>query len=358
MNVVLSTPFEADVLLKGVTEKEKRFLEGFASTQDLDKEYDIIERDALKEAAKDLLANPTVLYEHKHPIGKVVDVEVKNEGLWVKVQLAQAEEGAPGPLLAYAEDVWQLVQQGVLVKFSIRGEVLEARKAYSKEHGRIVTYVTRLRLYEVSVVPVASNEKARILQYYISKALKDWKGGEEMAEEKAQKPVEEKKENEKKETVAKQEGEIEIEEFDEVEEDELEKQRAYYPYPYPYPRPDLRAISDRLDALEKTVAALEKRVATLEQAKKEAEIREGEEESKSVERENEAVEKLVGETMELKKGVDELRKLITEELPIRKGLEIPTTESPRDTKDFRESEAYKKADPTERLHMALRQAGI
>ena len=58
---VYSSTFE-----KSTTNEGKRFIRGYASTSDLDRQREIISRKALEKAKEDLLKNTTVFMDHQH----------------------------------------------------------------------------------------------------------------------------------------------------------------------------------------------------------------------------------------------------------------------------------------------------
>jgi HK97 family phage prohead protease len=140
---------------------KERIVEGYASTYDIDRQYEVITPQALQKAVDALLStNTTVFYEHKHeqfPVGRIVDAKVDDKGLWIKVLISQT-----------ANEVWTLVQEGILNKFSIGGKVLDHYKKFDKKLGRDLTYITNMELYEVSIVGLPANQYA---QFHQSKSL-------------------------------------------------------------------------------------------------------------------------------------------------------------------------------------------
>lgn len=138
-------------------------LEGFASTDNLDLQGDIISPDAIKNSQSDLIASSTVLYNHdiNCPIGRVLDSKfVDGDKLWIKVLISKTEP-----------DKWVKIQEGVLNKFSIRGNILKAEQKWSEQIKDYVRVVTKMELLEVSVVTLPANIEAKSLRWYMSKAL-------------------------------------------------------------------------------------------------------------------------------------------------------------------------------------------
>ncbi len=137
-------------------------VEGYAATPDLDSQADTIEPVALEGAAADLLKNTTVLYNHdaSRPIGRILKAEARPAGLWVQVLISKAEE-----------DLWKKIVEGVLNKFSIAGDILEAERVFVEKLGRYGRRIMKLALNEASIVSVPANSKAETLAAYIFKAL-------------------------------------------------------------------------------------------------------------------------------------------------------------------------------------------
>lgn len=140
---------------------DKRIITGFATTSDVDREFDVISEDAIKGAAEDLLQNPTVFYEHKHseyPIGKVIDTKIMGGKLLVKVEISKT-----------ADQVWTLIQEGILRCFSIGGRFLDFKTIHDKDLNKDIRLITKLELFEVSVVGLPANASAIITD--VSKAI-------------------------------------------------------------------------------------------------------------------------------------------------------------------------------------------
>ena len=70
-------------------------------------------------------------------------------------------------------DIIQKIKEGILNKFSIRGEVLEREKKFVPELDRVANVIERMTLLEVSVVSVPANPEAKAIGWYVSKALRE-----------------------------------------------------------------------------------------------------------------------------------------------------------------------------------------
>lgn len=139
----------------------KRIITGFATTSDVDRQFDVISEDAIKGAAEDLLQNPTVFYEHKHseyPIGKVIDTKIMGGKLLIRVEISKT-----------ADQVWTLIQEGILRCFSIGGRFLDFKTIHDKDLNKDIRLITKLELFEVSIVGLPANASAIITD--VSKAI-------------------------------------------------------------------------------------------------------------------------------------------------------------------------------------------
>lgn len=153
--------FQIDICKHAVESGEFHVM-GYAATSDFDKQGDILTAEALKAAKDDLLQNSTVLENHdlKRAIGRVVSVKFDKRGLLIDVLISSTEP-----------EIIQKIKEGVLNKFSIRGAVLERKRKFDKAQDRIVNYILRVSLSEVSLVSVPANPEAKTIGWYITKAL-------------------------------------------------------------------------------------------------------------------------------------------------------------------------------------------
>lgn len=159
-----SFKFHAEFSIKSL-EKAKdddtRLIEGYASTNDLDRQGDIVEPEAFRTAIAEFMGNPIVFYMHewrKLPIGKVNAANIDKKGFWVKAQITKSNDTA--------NEVWSLIQEGVLKTFSIGFDILDGK--WEVLNGDEIFRITKLRLYEVSVVNIPANRHAT---FSVAKAL-------------------------------------------------------------------------------------------------------------------------------------------------------------------------------------------
>lgn len=165
-------------IMKQAEEGGEFHIVGYAATTDFDLQGDVITEEALKESSLDLLKNSTVLLNHdiEQAIGKVTKAEFDKNGLLIDVLISQTEP-----------DIIQKIKEGVLNKFSIRGQVLEREKKFMPEFDRVVNVIKKMVLVEVSLVSVPANPEARAIGWYVKKALDEIdslkKGGDPMSKE-------------------------------------------------------------------------------------------------------------------------------------------------------------------------------
>ena len=120
-------------------------IEGYASTNDEDRHGDIVPASVWEAGIQNYLKNPVILayHDHNEPIGRMVEHKIDAKGLWIKARVSAA-----------AEDVFNLVKDGVLTAFSIGFSIVDAEYNSAAE----LFVVKELELYEISVVSVPANQ--------------------------------------------------------------------------------------------------------------------------------------------------------------------------------------------------------
>ena len=90
-------------------------------------------------------------YQHDiwNPIGKILQIEDRQEGLWIQVMLSAAED-----------DIQTKVKEGILKELSIGYRTINSTQG--TENGLDVNYLNEVQLYEVSLVTIAANPMAVI----------------------------------------------------------------------------------------------------------------------------------------------------------------------------------------------------
>lgn len=159
-----SFKFHAEFSIKSLEKANddgNRLIEGYASTNDLDRQGDIVEPEAFRTAIAEFMTNPILFYMHEWrnlPIGKINAANIDKTGFWVKAQITKSNDTA--------NKVWSLIQEGVLKTFSIGFDILDG--AWEVVDGDEIFRITKLRLYEVSVVNIPANRHAT---FSVAKAL-------------------------------------------------------------------------------------------------------------------------------------------------------------------------------------------
>lgn len=120
-------------------------IEGYASTNDVDRHGDIVPASVWEAGIKNYLKNPVILayHDHEEPVGRMTEHRVDEKGLYVKARISAA-----------AEDVFNLVKDGVLTAFSIGFRIVDAEYNSALE----LFVVKELELHEISVVSVPANQ--------------------------------------------------------------------------------------------------------------------------------------------------------------------------------------------------------
>ena len=120
-------------------------IEGYASTDDVDRQGDIVPASVWKKGIQNYLKNPVILAYHNHsePVGRMVGHKVDSKGLWIKARISSA-----------ADEVFNLVKDGILTAFSIGFRIVDAEYDAAKE----LFVVKELELHEISIVSVPANQ--------------------------------------------------------------------------------------------------------------------------------------------------------------------------------------------------------
>lgn len=123
-------------------------IEGYASTDAVDSYNEVVDPQAFAPYIDRFKEFPVVLLNHEWsstPVGKVVDAEIRQRGLFVKVLVSKT-----------APDVWTLIQEGILKAFSIgfRGIRIEMTSDDRPDIWR------EIELVEISIVNVPANREA------------------------------------------------------------------------------------------------------------------------------------------------------------------------------------------------------
>lgn len=120
-------------------------IEGYASTNDVDRHGDIVPVSVWQKGIENYLKNPVILayHDHSEPAGRMIEHRIDEKGFWVKARISAA-----------AEDVFNLVKDGVITAFSIGFRIVDAEYNSAAE----LFVVKELELHEISVVSVPANQ--------------------------------------------------------------------------------------------------------------------------------------------------------------------------------------------------------
>lgn len=134
---------------KAVNKSERTF-EGYASTFDLDLGGDLITKGAFTKTLQEAGARVKVLWQHSDPIGRPIEMEEDDKGLFVKAKISKTRLG---------DEALELMHDGVIDRMSIGYRIPEGKSEYNSDGIRIIR---ELKLLEFSVVTFPMNEAAVI----------------------------------------------------------------------------------------------------------------------------------------------------------------------------------------------------
>ncbi len=134
---VKAAPAEGDL-------QESVFIEGYASTNDVDRAGDVISASVWEKGMTNYLKNPIILAYHDHddPAGRMVEHKADSKGLWIKARISSAAE------------IYNLVKDNVLTAFSVGFKIVDAEYNAAAE----VFVIKEIELIEISVVSVPCNQ--------------------------------------------------------------------------------------------------------------------------------------------------------------------------------------------------------
>jgi phage head maturation protease len=383
--------FDANIDVKRFADQEgKWIIEGIATTADLDVDGLYISEEALIGAEDDLKKYTTLLYNHDRDkeIGKIIDVKYMPEqrALWIKCLISKT-----------VPDIWQKVNEGVLSKFSISGTALDFTEKFIKGLDKVVQYVNQMKIFETSLVTIPADASARTLAFYVEKSMKEFSEENSMANK--AKTKEKKIEKSQEETIDRDAKQLEIlvtsvedalsSDADGVKVDTLRSVLDFLKA-LEATSPDItedvskssvsidditKAINDSIGNLigeiKETVTALSEVVVDVSKSKvadesKKEDISKSVDENKYEKKEDETKEisKSVDEDkeiLEIRKSLSDLKSMISNNLPIRKGVGFDEhKEDERDVEKnlsekekFLRSDKYKEAAPGDKLGMLM-----
>ena len=140
---------------------ETRIVSGFASVDSLDEHDDVITAACAVDAFERFRGNIREMHQPV-AVGKVVSFSQEPiydektasiyNGVFVNAYVSTG-----------AQDTWEKVVDGTLSGFSIGGNLLDSSEVYDEEKNKIVRYITKMDLFELSLVDNPANQLANIV---------------------------------------------------------------------------------------------------------------------------------------------------------------------------------------------------
>lgn len=159
----------ASSLLIAKVDQDQRIVEGFASSERLDSQGDIVDAAAIKAALPEYMKWANLRAMHQDEDGNEVADAV---GTVIKAEVIDGDVEVDGetlhnPLHIVAkvvdDDAWNKVKEGVYKGFSIGGKIVKYIR--EKLNGASIRRITKLLLYEISLVDRPANQDAKILMW-------------------------------------------------------------------------------------------------------------------------------------------------------------------------------------------------
>lgn len=150
--------FHAEIIKSEHDEDDKKnddfFIEGFASTENIDRVNEVVLASAFKKSLKQFMKNPVLLLHHgfdvegRSPVGKIVEAEIiEGKGLKIKAFISKTEE-----------KLRTKIEEGLFKAFSFGFRILDS--VADKVRGINISKITNLELLEISVVSIPANRQA------------------------------------------------------------------------------------------------------------------------------------------------------------------------------------------------------
>lgn len=135
--------------IKATNDNSMEF-EGYGSIfGNMDSYRDIVEKGCFNRTIKNNKNRIKVLWQHWKPIGRPIDLHEDDKGLYIKGKLSDIQQG---------KEAYTLMKDKVINEMSIGYNTIKYE--YDKEKN--IRYLKELKLYEISLVTWAANDKARV----------------------------------------------------------------------------------------------------------------------------------------------------------------------------------------------------
>lgn len=135
-------------------DKEKREVYGYASTEAMDSQNEIVKKEAIEKALPDYMKFGNIREMHQpSAVGKTKSAEIDDKGLFLKTKIVD-------------DSAWEKVKEGVYNGFSIGGRILE----------KVGKEIRNLELVEISIVDRPANPEALFTVYKIDREKAEMNG--------------------------------------------------------------------------------------------------------------------------------------------------------------------------------------
>lgn len=145
----------SDVSIKA--EGSDFIIEGYGAIfGNVDSYNDIVEPGAFTKTLNEMRDRICLCYQHDihMPIGKMMEMHEDNKGLYFKARISDAEEG-----------IKQKIKEGILKEFSIGYSTIKYEMEEKGEGMRPICHLKEVKLWEISLVTIAANDKAGLLSF-------------------------------------------------------------------------------------------------------------------------------------------------------------------------------------------------
>jgi predicted nucleic acid-binding Zn-ribbon protein len=143
-------------------DEERRTVSGFASLDNLDKQGDVVTKEASVNAFNNFAGNIREQHDAKKAVGKMVDFK---EDTYFDADTGKMYAGVY--VSAYiskgAQDTWEKVLDGTLTGFSIAGDIDEEDTMFDGDLEKSIRVIKGFTLSELSLVDVPANQFANVL---------------------------------------------------------------------------------------------------------------------------------------------------------------------------------------------------
>ena len=137
---------------EGAVDTGNRTFSGYASIfGNIDSYGDVVMKGAFTQTIKERASRIKVMYNHMWAIGKAVELEETDRGLWVKGFISDTPRG---------NEVLTLMNDGAIDEMSIGYESIKSDR--EQRDGKDVRLLREIKLYEFSPVDFAANDQAVI----------------------------------------------------------------------------------------------------------------------------------------------------------------------------------------------------